>query len=125
MSIPSSSASVVMTAEQLAAHEPALELAALLRRVAGAVGDDEVGELRGRRSATIRATSSTARRDLMKQIVRAPRRARWPTISAASASDERRVPSASSVSGGFHIAISRARAGRAVAVDERDLLQAR
>ena len=61
----------------------------------------------------------------MKQIVRAPRRASSPTISAASPSDERRVPSASSVSGGFHIAISRARAGRAVAVDERDLVQPR
>jgi hypothetical protein len=56
---------------------------------------------------TIRATSSTALRDLMKQIVRAPRRTSSPTISAASPSDEARVPSASSVSGGFHIAISR------------------
>ena len=45
MSMPSSSASVVIDGAQLAAHQPALELAALLRGVAGAVGDDELGQL--------------------------------------------------------------------------------
>ena len=40
----------------------------------------------------------------MKQIVRAPSRTSSATTSAASASTERRTPSASSVSGGFHIA---------------------
>ena len=59
------------------------------------------------RSLTKRDISSTARRDFMKQIVRAPSATSSATMSAASASAERRVPSASSVSGGFHIAIVR------------------
>ena len=96
--------------QQLAADEPRLDLAALLRRVAGAVRRDAVGELGllgSSRSATIFATSSTALRDLMKQIVRAPPRTSSASRSAASPSALRRVCSASSRTGGFHIAIWR------------------
>ena len=45
MSMPSSSASVVMTACSSPFDEPRLEVAALLRRVAGAVRGDALGEL--------------------------------------------------------------------------------
>jgi hypothetical protein len=53
------------------------------------------------------AISSTALRDLMKQIVRAPSRTRRATSSAASPSALARICSASSTTGGFHIAIWR------------------
>jgi hypothetical protein len=46
-------------------------------------------------------------RDFMNTIVRAPSHTRSASRSAASASAERRVPSFSSVTGGFHIAIVR------------------
>ena len=45
-------------AQQLAVDEPALQLAPLLRRVAGAVGRDPVGELRGARRPRARAGRS-------------------------------------------------------------------
>ena len=62
----------------------------------------------------------------MKQIVRAPPRTSAASSSAASRQRaSARVASASSSSGGFHIAIWRARAGRAVAVDEREVVEAR
>ena len=51
--------------------------------------------------------SSTARRDFMKQIVRAPLRTSATSSSEASRSGEPRTPSASSSSGGFHIAMRR------------------
>ena len=95
MSMPSSSASVVMTAQQLAADQPRLELAPLLRRVAGAVRRDRVGRapaLGAAGRATSFAVSSTALRDLMKQIVRAPSRTSSTSRSAASASALRRAP---------------------------------
>ena len=57
--------------------------------------------------------SSTPLRDLMKQIVRAPSRSSRDTRSAASANAERRVPSRSSVIGGFHTAMRLAGAGEA------------
>ena len=47
------------------------------------------------------------RRLLRKQIVRTPWETSSTSISAASESGERRVPVALSISGGFHIAISR------------------
>ena len=51
-----------------------------------------------------RAISSTALRDFMKTIVRAPWLTSSASRSAASASAERRVASCSSTIGGFHIA---------------------
>ena len=54
----------------------------------------------------------------MKQIVRAPSRVSRASSSAASPSAERRAPSSSSVSGGFHTAIRLRRRGRAVLVDQ-------
>ena len=53
------------------------------------------------------AISSTALRDFMKTIVRAPWATSSASRSAASASAERRIASFSSVIGGFHIAIVR------------------
>jgi hypothetical protein len=47
----------------------------------------------------------------MKQIVRAPPATSSASTSDASTSAERRVPSASSSSGGFHIAVRRAADG--------------
>ena len=52
-----------------------------------------------------RAISSTALRDFMNTIVRAPSLTSSASRSADSASAERRVASAASVIGGFHIAI--------------------
>jgi hypothetical protein len=52
-------------------------------------------------------SSSTPRRDLTKQIVRAPLRSRSARTSAASPKTLRRDASASSTIGGFHIAICR------------------
>ncbi len=74
---------------------------------------------------TIRLSTSTPLRDFMKQIVRAPSPTSRASISAASASAERRAPSVppgappaelaapptKSVVGGFHTAIRRAGAG--------------
>ena len=54
-----------------------------------------------------RAISSTALRDFMKTIVRAPSITSEASRSAASASGDRRAIVASSVTGGFHIAIVR------------------
>jgi hypothetical protein len=51
--------------------------------------------------------SSIPRRLFRKQIVRTPWETSSTSSSAASDSGERRVPLASSISGGFHIAISR------------------
>ena len=53
------------------------------------------------------AISSTALRDFMNTIVRACLVTSSASRSAASDSTERRVPSFSSVTGGFHIAIVR------------------
>ena len=53
------------------------------------------------------AISSTALRDFMNTIVRAPCDTSSASRSAASASAERRIASFSSVIGGFHIAIVR------------------
>jgi hypothetical protein len=58
----------------------------------------------------------------MKQMVRDPWRTSSATSSAASASALRRIWSASSTTGGFHIAICR-RARRAVTVDQGDVLE--
>ncbi len=60
---------------------------------------------------TSRLSSSTALRDLMKQIVRVPSRTSRASSSAASPSAERRAPEASSVNGGFHTAMRRDGAG--------------
>ena len=46
MSIPSSSASVATTPQQLPRGQPALDLVTLRGRVAGAVGRDPFGQLR-------------------------------------------------------------------------------
>ena len=126
MSIPSSSASVVTTARSSPRNEPLLELAALLGRVAGAVGRRRARRgpgrwPRGRR--TSRPSTSTPLRDFMKQIVRAPPRTSPASSSAASPSAERRVPSASSVSGGFQIAICRRGAGEPSLVDQAHVLE--
>ena len=67
----------------------------------------------GRRSAVKRVISSTALRELMKQIVRAPARVSSARSSDASPSGDARVPSASSRSGGFHIAMRRRARGAA------------
>ena len=56
-------------------------------------------------SCVKRAISSTALRDFMNTIVRAPWLTSSASRSAASASAERRVASCSSTIGGFHIAI--------------------
>ena len=121
MSIPSSSASVETTPSSSPADQPALELAPLLRRVAGAVGRDPLRQLAAPGSSSAswakRAISSTALRDFMNTIVRAPWLTSSASRSAASASAERRVASCSSTIGGFHIAIVLRAPGRAVAVD--------
>ncbi len=54
-----------------------------------------------------RAISSTALRDFMNTIVRAPSITSEASRSAASASGDRRAIVAGSVTGGFHIAIVR------------------
>ena len=130
MSMPSSSASVVMTASSSPLVSRASSSRRCCGRVAGAVGRDAVGERRApsvarARSATSCATSSTALRDLMKQIVRAPcahelgdaarppRPARCARVLQRLV-DHRRVP---------HRDLP-PRAGRAVAVDERDVVEA-
>ena len=94
MSIPSSSASVATTPSSSPATSRALELAPLLRRVAGAVGRDPLGQLGAAAvaraaSCAKRAISSTALRDFMNTIVRAPSITRSASRSAASASAER------------------------------------
>ena len=97
--------------EQVARGELRLDLAALLRRVAGAVGGDPVGhpalpppdEL----VEAKRLISSMPRRLRMKQIVRTPRETSSTSRSAASETGERRVIVRCSITGGFHIAISR------------------
>ena len=83
-------------AEQLALDEPVLELAPLLGGVAGAVGRDPLGEVGAARCPRARARrtcaiSSTALRDFMNTIVRAPSITSSASRSAASASGERRV----------------------------------
>ena len=62
-------------------------------------------------SAVKRVISSTALRELMKQMVRASAFTRSARSSDASPSADARVPSASSSSGGFHIAIRRRACG--------------
>ena len=112
MSIPSSSASVATTASSSPAGEPRLDLAPLLRRVAAAVGRDPRRQLRlaaprpasrGRSAGSARSRAGSCR----KQIVRTPCETSSASRSAASERAERRVPVALSISGGFHIAISR------------------
>ena len=103
-------------AEQLALQQLVLELAPLLRRVAGAVrGDRGRPGRRGPRSLSVswakRDISSTALRDFMNTIVRAPSVTRSASRSAASASTERRAAVFSSTIGGFHIAIVRLACG--------------
>ena len=58
-----------------------------------------------------RDISSTALRDFMKTIVRAPSVTRSASRSAASASTERRAAVFSSTIGGFHMAIVRLACG--------------
>ena len=90
-------------AEQLALDQPPLELAPLLRRVAGAVGRDPRADRRGQGPPGHRvnlAISSTARRDFMKQIVRAPSLTSSAIRSEASASTDRRAASGSSHAAG-------------------------
>ena len=111
-------------AEQLAGRQPALDLLALGRRVAGAVGRDPLGELRLEPVHGVARISSTPLRDFMKQIVRAPLVTSSENTSAASYSAEPRTPSSSSSSGGFHIATRRWRLRRGVAVDEVEVGQA-
>ena len=112
---------------QLAADQAALQLAALLGGVAGAVGGDAARRARGQSSARSAATSlcstSTPLRDFMKQISRAPSRTRRASSSAASPSEERRWPRASSVSGGFQTAICRPGAGEPSSSIRREVLQ--
>ena len=126
MSMPSSSASVGDDAEQLALDQPALELAPLLRacsrrgRARSRSASSGVARVLQRGLAK-RAISSTARRDFMKQIVRAPlAHELGQQVGRLGAATLRRAPSASSVSGGFHIAIVARAPRRAVAVDERE-----
>ena len=59
---------------------------------------------------------------MRKQIVRTPCETSSASRSAASERAERRVPLALSISGGFHIAISRPLRGRAVVVDQLERL---
>ena len=110
--------------EQLAAHETPLELAALLGRVAGAVGDHEVRELRvGEADHPRDELDRLARLDEADRARAAPceladdlgRFAERRGARAERLVGQRRVP---------HRDLA-ARARRAVAVDERDLLQAR
>ena len=80
-------------AEQLALDEPALDLAPLLGGVAGAVGRDPLAPARrGPRSSSASwanlAISSTALRDFMNTIVRAPWTTSSASRSAASASGD-------------------------------------
>ena len=97
--------------EQLAGRQPGLDLAALLRRVAGPVRGDPLGQLRrpssSSRMRAKRWISSIPRRLRRKQIVRTPSATRSASSSAASERAERRVIDRSSMTGGFHIPIRR------------------
>ena len=86
MSIPSSSALVVDDAVELPGDEPALDLASLLGRVAGAVGRDRTARRLGAASQRSRARSAPPLRDREKQIVRTPELTR----SASNAADSRK-----------------------------------
>ena len=108
--------------QQLAAHQPPLELAALLGRVAGAVGDDEVLELRvGEADHPRDELDRLARLDEADRARPAPRQladdlgrlAQRGRARAERLVGQRRVP---------HRDLA-PRARRAVAVHQRDLLQ--
>ena len=120
MSIPSSSASVVIAASS-SAHQPALELAALLGRVAGPVGPARSRNFG--RQVTIRATSSTALRNLMKRMV-APRAALADDLRQLA---QRRGARPQRLVGQQQVPHRdlAPRARRAVAVHQRDVLQPR
>ena len=99
-------------AQQLAVDEPPLELAPLLRPCSprGRARSAPPAPRCPRRcssSVAKRAISSTALRDFMNTIVRAPSITSSASRSAASASAERRAAVAGSVIGGFHIATVR------------------
>ena len=98
--------------EQLALDEAPLDLAALLGRVAGAVGSEPRPRARSRPAREAkRWTSSTALRLFAKQIVRCPRPTRSASRRDASPSALARIPSSSSTSGGFQSAIVRSARG--------------
>ena len=117
-------------AEQLALDEPALDLAPLLGRVAGAVGRDPLARARpgpcprARASANL-AISSTALRDFMKTIVRAP--CGDELGQQVGRLGERRAPRRELLVGDRRVP-HRDRAvvaGRAVLVDDREVVEAR
>ena len=128
MSMPSSSASVVMTARS----SPRISRPSSSRRccggVAGAVGRRPARRARGRvcarSSLTSRLSSSTALRDLMKQIVRAP--SRTSSREQLGRLAERRAPRAERLVGQRRVPHRDAPRGRrrAVVVDQRDVLEA-
>ena len=110
--MPSSSASVVMTARSSPASSRCLDLAPLGRRVAGAVGRDALASSRRCRAARARRarSGSAARRPCASARSRSCGRRR-ATSRASELGRLRRAPSgarpsASSMSGGFQIAIS-------------------
>ena len=110
--MPSSSASVAATASRSPEESCRLDLAALLRRVAGAVGGDAVGQLalppprqlvRGEAVDQLDPAAAPHEADRPHARARPARTSR----SAASETGERRVIVCCSITGGFHIAISR------------------
>ncbi len=110
--------------EQLAAHELALELTALLRRVAGAVGDDEIlevgvgepDEAGDELDRLARLDEADRARALMRELGDdLGRLAERRRAGAERLVDERRVPHRDLALG----------AGRAVAVHQSDLLEPR
>ena len=99
-------------AEQLALHQPALDLAPLRGGVPGAVGR-EARRVGSSRSTVKRWMSSAALRLFAKQIVRSPRSTKPAISRAASPSALARRPSSASMSGGFQSATVRSARGAA------------
>ena len=126
MSIPSSSASVATTASRSPAGEVRLDLAALLRRVAGPVGGDPLGELGRAQLLEPHAGEALDQLDPAAAAQEADRPqplvTRSASSSAASESTERRVIDALVDHGRVPHRDPRAGPRRAVGVDQRERL---
>ena len=115
MSTPSSSALVATTPSSSPSDSPRSIVAALLGRVAGAVGRDPAAPARARAAAAPGGRSDAPARspcrDLANTIVRRPRVTSPTSSVAASPSVLARMPSSASSSGGFQTQTSRSAAG--------------
>ena len=107
-------------AEQLALHQPPLDLPALRGRVPGAVGR-EPGGSRGVDPVGGEAVDQLRRLAALREADRAQpaRDERRPCSSEASESELARTPSSGSSSGGFQSTTSRSCVRRGVDVDDR------